>query len=87
VDNTAAIISIQAEELTKTKVLNASQTIQGKAAGVQVISSDFGVAHRQLLLEVWNGLRGRTPLFIVDGMPLHRISTISIRMILHPMKY
>jgi hypothetical protein len=25
VDNTAAIISIQAEELTKTKVLNASQ--------------------------------------------------------------
>jgi hypothetical protein len=42
VDNTAAIISIQAEELTKTKVLNASQTIQGKAAGVQVISSDFG---------------------------------------------
>jgi TonB-dependent SusC/RagA subfamily outer membrane receptor len=49
-----------------------------------VISSDFTVAHRQLLLGFWNGLGGRTPLFIVDGMQ-HRVSTISIRMILHPM--
>jgi hypothetical protein len=30
VDNTAAIISIQTEELTKTKVLNASQTYKEK---------------------------------------------------------
>jgi hypothetical protein len=42
VDNTAAIISIQAEELTKTKVLNAKSDTKIKQAGVQVISSDFG---------------------------------------------
>ena len=41
IDNTTAITSLKAEEISKTKVLNASQAIQGKAAGVQVISSDL----------------------------------------------
>jgi hypothetical protein len=60
VDNTAAIISIQAEELTKTKVLNAN--VQGKAAGVQVISSDFiGSSPSVIIRGFGNGLRGRTP--------------------------
>jgi hypothetical protein len=31
----------KAEEISRTKVLNASQAIQGKAAGVQVVSSDL----------------------------------------------
>jgi hypothetical protein len=35
IDNTTAITSLKAEEISKTKVLNASQAIQGKAAGVQ----------------------------------------------------
>jgi hypothetical protein len=39
VDNTA-IVSLKAE-ISRTKVLNASQAIQGKAAGVQVVSSDL----------------------------------------------
>jgi hypothetical protein len=50
VDNTTAIVSLKAEEISRTKVLNASQAIQGKAAGVQVVSSDLGST--QLLLEV-----------------------------------
>ncbi len=33
VDNTTSISSISAEEVTKTKVLNASQAIQGKQQG------------------------------------------------------
>jgi hypothetical protein len=40
VDNTTAIF-LKAEEISRTKVLNASQAIQGKAAGVQVVSSDL----------------------------------------------
>jgi hypothetical protein len=39
VDNTT--VSLKAEEISRTKVLNASQAIQGKAAGVQVVSSDL----------------------------------------------
>jgi hypothetical protein len=51
-DNTTAIVSLKAEEISRTKVLNASQAIQGKAAGVQVVSSDLQVVLLQLLLEV-----------------------------------
>jgi hypothetical protein len=36
-------LSLKAEEISRTKVLNASQAIQGKAAGVQVVSSDLPV--------------------------------------------
>jgi hypothetical protein len=50
VDNTTAIVSLKAE-ISRTKVLNASQAIQGKAAGVQVVSSDLQ-GTLQLLLEV-----------------------------------
>ena len=41
VDNTTAISSLNPEEITKTKVLNATQAIQGKAAGVTVVASDL----------------------------------------------
>jgi hypothetical protein len=54
VDNTTAIVS-KAEEISRTKVLNASQAIQGKAAGVQVVSSD---------------LPGSTPSVIIRGLEL-----------------
>lgn len=78
VDNTAAITSIQAEELTKTKVLNASQAIQGKAAGVQVISSDLpGSSPSVIIRGLGTALGGRTPLFIVDGMPTENINNIN----------
>jgi hypothetical protein len=39
--DTTAIVSLKAEEISRTKVLNASQAIQGKTAGVQVVSSDL----------------------------------------------
>jgi TonB-linked SusC/RagA family outer membrane protein len=78
VDNTSAITSIQAEELTKTKVLNASQAIQGKAAGVQVISSDLpGSTPSVIIRGLGTALGGRTPLFIVDGMPTQNINNIN----------
>jgi hypothetical protein len=50
--DTTAIVSLKAEEISRTKVLNASQAIQGKAAGVQVVSSDLPGSTPQLLLEV-----------------------------------
>jgi TonB-linked SusC/RagA family outer membrane protein len=78
VDNTAAITSIQAEEIAKTKVLNASQAIQGKAAGVQVISSDLpGSTPSVIIRGLGTALGGRTPLFIVDGMPTANINNIN----------
>ncbi|WP_348797240.1 SusC/RagA family TonB-linked outer membrane protein [Flavobacterium adhaerens] len=78
VDNTTAISSIKAEEITKTKVLNASQAIQGKAAGVQVIGSDLpGSTPSVVIRGLGTALGGRSPLYIVDGMPTENINNIN----------
>lgn len=78
IDNTTAITSLKAEEISKTKVLNASQAIQGKAAGVQVISSDLpGSTPSVIIRGLGTALGGRTPLYIVDGMPTDNINNIN----------
>ena len=78
IDNTTAITSLKAEEISKTKVLNASQAIQGKAAGVQVVSSDLpGSTPSVIIRGLGTALGGRTPLFIVDGMPTDNINNIN----------
>jgi TonB-linked SusC/RagA family outer membrane protein len=78
VDNTSAITSLKAEDITKTKVLNASQAIQGKAAGVQVISSDLpGSTPSVVIRGLGTALGGRSPLYIVDGMPTENINNIN----------
>lgn len=78
IDNTSAITSLRAEDVTKTKVLNASQAIQGKAAGVQVISSDVpGSTPSVVIRGLGTALGGRNPLYIVDGMPTENINNIN----------
>jgi len=78
IDNTTSISSIKAEEITKVKVLNASQAIQGKAAGVQVIASDVpGSAPTVLIRGLGTALGGRNPLYVVDGMPTDNITNIN----------
>ena len=77
IDNTASITSLKADEITKMKVINASQAIQGKAAGVQVISSDLpGSAPTVIIRGLGTALGGRTPLYVVDGMPVDNINNI-----------
>ena len=69
VDNTTSISSINSEELTKTKVLNATQAIQGKAAGVTVIASDLpGSTPSVIIRGLGTALSGRNPLYVVDGL-------------------
>lgn len=78
VDNTTAIVSLNSDDVTKTKVLNASQAIQGKAAGVQVIASDSpGSAPTVIIRGLGTALGGRSPLFVVDGMPTENINNIN----------
>ncbi|REC50339.1 SusC/RagA family TonB-linked outer membrane protein [Chryseobacterium pennipullorum] len=78
VDNTTSISSISAEEVTKTKVLNASQAIQGKAAGVQVTASDApGSTPTVMIRGLGTVLGGRTPLYVVDGMFTDNINNIN----------
>jgi len=78
IDNTSSITSLKAEEVSKMKVLNASQAIQGKAAGVQVISSDQpGSSPTVVIRGLGTAIGGRTPLYVVDGMPTDNINNIN----------
>ncbi|WP_250253481.1 SusC/RagA family TonB-linked outer membrane protein [Chryseobacterium sp. Marseille-Q3244] len=78
VDNTTSISSISAEEVTKTKVLNATQAIQGKAAGVQIMASDMpGSTPSVMIRGLGTVTGGRTPLYVVDGMFLENINNIN----------
>lgn len=78
IDNTSSITSLKAQEITKMKVLNASQAIQGKAAGVQVISSDLpGSSPTVIIRGLGTALGGRNPLYVVDGMPVDNINNIN----------
>ncbi len=78
IDNTSAISSIKSEEITKMKVLNASQAIQGKAAGVQVSASDApGSTPSVIIRGAGSALGGKNPLYVVDGMPTENINNIN----------
>jgi TonB-linked SusC/RagA family outer membrane protein len=78
VDNTTAISSLNTEEVTKTKVLNATQAIQGKAAGVTVVASDLpGSTPSVIIRGLGTALSGRNPLYVVDGMFVDNINNIN----------
>ena len=78
VDNTTSITSLNAEDVTKMKVLNATQAIQGKAAGVQVIASDSPGSTPSIIIRgLGTAIGGRVPLFVVDGMPTDNINNIN----------
>ena len=78
IDNTSAVSSIKSEEITKMKVINASQAIQGKAAGVQVATSDAPGSTPSIVIRgVGTALGGRNPLYVVDGMPTDNINNIN----------
>ena len=78
IDNTASIASLKGDEIVKTKVLNASQAIQGKVAGVQVIASDLpGSTPSVVIRGLGTALSGRAPLYVVDGMATGNINNIN----------
>jgi TonB-linked SusC/RagA family outer membrane protein len=77
-DNTGAISQLTAGDITKSKVLNATQAIQGKATGVQVIGTDVPGASPSLIIRgIGTFGADRTPLYVVDGIPTKNISNIN----------
>jgi TonB-dependent starch-binding outer membrane protein SusC len=77
-DNTGAISQLSTADITKTKVLNATQAIQGKAAGVQVIGTDVPGSSPSLIIRgIGTYGADRTPLYVVDGVPTKNITNIN----------
>jgi TonB-linked SusC/RagA family outer membrane protein len=77
-DNTGAISQLTTSDITKSKVLNATQAIQGKAAGVQVIGTDVPGSSPSLIIRgIGTYGADRTPLYVVDGVPTKNITNIN----------
>ncbi len=77
-DLTGSIGSVSAETIMRQPSLNAVQSVQGKLAGVNVISNDApGASPSVVVRGLGTALGGRNPLYIVDGFPVDDIKNIS----------
>jgi TonB-linked SusC/RagA family outer membrane protein len=77
-DLTGAIVSVKGSEIAKQPVLTATQAIQGKVAGVQIISS--GAPNSAPIVRIRGTgsiLGGVNPLYVVDGVLTDDIRNIN----------
>ncbi|SHG13426.1 TonB-linked outer membrane protein, SusC/RagA family [Flavobacterium fluvii] len=76
-DVTGAIVSVSAEKLTSRPVTNALQGLQGKAAGVDITSSERPGTLGSVRIRGNRSLTATNdPLYVVDGVPLMSASSI-----------
>ncbi|MBW2961979.1 SusC/RagA family TonB-linked outer membrane protein [Mesonia aestuariivivens] len=77
-DLTGAISSVKSDEILKQPALTATQAVQGKVAGVNIINSDSpGSTPTVTIRGLGTALGGRNPLYVVDGVPVTDIKNIS----------
>ncbi len=77
-DITGATANVKGEELSRQPVLTATQAMQGKVAGVQIISSGQPGSSPQIRVRgVSTALSGTTALYVVDGVLTDDISNIN----------
>ena len=75
---TSSVSSIKGEDLAKEPIANATQALQGKAAGVQIIASDApGAASTVIIRGLGTIQGGRDPLYVVDGVLTGNINNIN----------
>jgi TonB-dependent starch-binding outer membrane protein SusC len=75
---TGATATVKGEELFRQPVLTATQALQGKVAGIQIISSGQPGSSPQIRVRgVGTTLAGTTSLFVVDGVLTDDISNIN----------
>jgi TonB-dependent starch-binding outer membrane protein SusC len=78
VDVTGSVGHVNGEELTKQPVLTATQAMQGKVAGVQIVSSGQPGSSPQVIIRgAGSILGGANPLYIVDGIWTDDITNIN----------
>ncbi len=77
-DLTGAVANIKGDELAKQPVLTATQALQGKAAGVQIISSGAPNSSPSVRIRgTGSMLAGVNPLYVVDGVITDDITNIN----------
>ncbi len=77
-DLTGAISSVSSSEIVRQPASTATQALQGKVAGVNIINSDApGATPTVTIRGLGTALGGRDPLYVVDGTPVNDIQNIS----------
>jgi TonB-linked SusC/RagA family outer membrane protein len=78
IDVTGSVAHVNGEELAKQPVLTATQAIQGKVAGVQVVSGGQPGSSPQVIIRgAGSILAGANPLYVVDGIWTDDITNIN----------
>ena len=78
IDVTGAVAHVRGSELVKQPVLTATQGLQGKVAGVQIVSSGQPGSSPQVIIRgAGSILAGVNPLYVVDGVILPEGSDIT----------
>lgn len=78
-DVVTSVASVSAEQLKDIPVTSAAEALQGKLAGVSVVTTE-GAPDAEVKVRVRGGTsltQSNDPLYIVDGMPVSSISDIS----------
>ena len=77
-DRTSAISTVNAEDIVKTPATNAMQSLQGRVAGVQIVTNGApGAAPTVRVRGVGSFEGGAAPLYVVDGMFMDNIDFLN----------
>src|SRR5699024_7119343 len=77
-DLTSSIERVSSDEINEQPALTATEALQGKVAGVNIVGNDApGGTPTVIMRGLGTALGGREPLYIVDGMPVDNINNIS----------
>lgn len=77
-DLTTSIATVKAEQIVKQPAFNALQSIQGKAAGVNIIANDAPGANPTIMVRgLGTASAGRGVLYVIDGVMTGTISNIN----------
>lgn len=77
-DLTGSVTSVSEEQMTKAATSDALQAIQGRAAGVQIITATGSPsATAEIKIRGTGSPNGTTPLYVVDGFPMNDINYLS----------
>jgi len=77
-DLTSAISTIKSDQIAKQPAFNALQSIQGKAAGVNIIANDAPGATPTIIIRgLGTAEGGRSPMYVVDGIITGSIANLN----------
>jgi TonB-linked SusC/RagA family outer membrane protein len=76
-DIVAAVSTISNKNTTAIPVSNVEQAIQGRVAGVQVITSGQPGASSQVRIRGFGSFTNNLPLYIVDGVPTYNVDNLN----------